>query len=687
MAALRRRSPPVLQLFVFLALVPSSLIAQQLPQSQIKTIFRLQRLLEFPAALSSLNEQSHPCYLPKSDSLSIVCNGSQVTELSIAGDRDRPPLSSQFNMDSFVTTLAGLPDLTVLSLVSLGLWGSIPPKIDRFRFLRVLNLSSNSLSGPLPREISTMPALQTIVLSDNNLNGSFPLLPDSVVTVSLRNNSLRSSLPLQLKFLVKLEALDVAGNQITGVIPPLVFSLPAIRTVDLSGNLLSGSLPGKIVCGARLRFVDISRNRLSGTLPSCIQSNSALEIRYSGNCLLSGSPKLQHPASYCSDPAIAAVMPKQAIEKQPNNRLGFVLGVIGGVVGAALVLGVALIFILRKSNSHAPKPPPSEKTTASDTRHLLQSARLATVGVGSYRVFSAEEIEEATCNFSSGNLIPESKTQFETYNGRLEDGSNVVIKRLKLKQKHSSQSLGQFIDAVAKLRHRYVVSVLGHCVADEAVYLVFEAISNGNLRTHMTEWRKREMLKWPQRAAAAIGLANGVKFLHSIGVSGNDLSIENILLDETLAAKISNYNLPTVTKNKNAKGGVESPFEGVEDGDFVGNGAGDQGEKRDVYQLGLILLEIILGSPVSNPIRVSATTNLVRDCLSDGPAKLAHIVDPCIQGTFAHDSLRAAADLALSCAAPDASQRPSIDDVIWNLQYAVQLQEAWATASRSGPIP
>lgn len=75
---------------------------------------------------------------------------------------------------------------------------------------------------------------------------------------------------------------------------------------------------------------------------------------------------------------------------------------------------------------------------------------------------------------------------------------------------------------------------------------------------HLTlaEWRKREMLKWPQRVTAVIGIAKGLQFLHTVivlGLSGNDLKIENILLDETLTAKISNYNLPLLPKNKNKK--------------------------------------------------------------------------------------------------------------------------------------
>ena len=74
------------------------------------------------------------------------------------------------------------------------------------------------------------------------------------------------------------------------------------------------------------------------------------------------------------------------------------------------------------------------------------------------------------------------------YNGRLEDGSNVVIKCLRLKLKYSPQSLTQFIESISKLGNRHVVSILGHSVSDDCqrVFLVFEVVSNGNLRTHMT---------------------------------------------------------------------------------------------------------------------------------------------------------------------------------------------------------
>lgn len=54
-------------------------------------------------------------------------------------------------------------------------------------------------------------------------------------------------------------------------------------------------------------------------------------------------------------------------------------------------------------------------------------------------------------------------------------------------------------------------------------------------------------------------MARGIRFLHTVtapGISGNDLKTENILLDETLTAKITNYNLPTLSHKTPSHGKV-----------------------------------------------------------------------------------------------------------------------------------
>lgn len=70
----------------------------------------------------------------------------------------------------------------------------------------------------------------------------------------------------------------------------------------------------------------------------------------------------------------------------------------------------------------------------------------------------------------------------------------------------------------------------------------------------LTDSKKREYLQWPQRMGITMGIARGIQFLHTgfaPGVFGNDLKIENILLDDSLTAKISSYNISLPSKVTN----------------------------------------------------------------------------------------------------------------------------------------
>lgn len=46
----------------------------------------------------------------------------------------------------------------------------------------------------------------------------------------------------------------------------------------------------------------------------------------------------------------------------------------------------------------------------------------------------------------------------------------------------------------------------------------------------------------------AMGIAKGIQYLHTGGVTGNSLKLENVLLDETLTARITNYNISLPSK-------------------------------------------------------------------------------------------------------------------------------------------
>lgn len=148
--------------------------------------------------------------------------------------------------------------------------------------------------------------------------------------------------------------------------------------------------------------------------------------------------------------------------------------------------------------------------------HVPQSMRMTSLGLPPYNVFTFEEMEDATNNFDPSNLVGEGSqgqvkklvlayicvkvvnvthnvNLLQLYKGWLRDGSVVLVKCLKLKQKHSPQALHQHMEVISKLRHRHLVSVLGHCIITyqdhpntaSTVFIVLENIANGSLKDHL----------------------------------------------------------------------------------------------------------------------------------------------------------------------------------------------------------
>ncbi|KAG6481312.1 probable LRR receptor-like serine/threonine-protein kinase At1g14390 [Zingiber officinale] len=715
----------VAALFFFLLSLRSS--AQPLSRSQSKTLLRLPRLLEYPPVLAGWSNSTAFCYILPTPSLSVSCDAGRVTGLSVVGGASGP-LSPAFSSDSLFTTLSRLPDLTYLSLVSLGLCGPLPAKVDRLASLQVLNLSSNYFSGAIPPELSRVFTLQNLILSwnlfngtvpdlhplsaileldlsGNNLGQEFPSLSSSLVTLSLRNNSFADKIPANLASFDQLRRLDLSFNELHGLVPAFLFLLPSMQYLDLSENRLTGEVPANSSCSINLSYVDISNNLIVGRLPSCIQSNSSNRVVLSsGNCLSAVDLGFQHPNTYCNQGALAAVLPSANKISGSKSNLGLIFGIVGGAICGAVLVGLLGFLIFRKMRSAKDEEDTRnifEKTNVGksfvhvaprsplDARHMSPTVMIGTLGLEPYQIFSIEDLEEATNSFDPSNLI-EDGAQGQAYKGWIRDGSSVIIRCLRLNHKLSRQSLLQYMDIVSKLRHRHLVSIIGYCVANDsentntidAIFLVFEHVSNGSLRFYLGESRKTEItMTLSQRVSATIGVARGIQFLHTVtvpGIVGNDLNIENILLDQTFTAKISNYNLPTLANFRSNKLGSRSPLtifahkEDLGSIDSVVNG-----EKEDIYQFGLILLEIVTGKPPGSNAQLDSLRAKLEKSLVDKPASLKGFTDMAIRGSSSVDSLSRVVEVSLNCLSKDPKQRPCIDDVIWNLQYSVQVQDDW----------
>ncbi|KAF1886500.1 hypothetical protein Lal_00045733 [Lupinus albus] len=163
-------------------------------------------------------------------------------------------------------------------------------------------------------------------------------------------------------------------------------------------------------------------------------------------------------------------------------------------------------------------------------------------------IFSFETIVAATNNFSVANKLGEGGFG-PVYKGTLSDQQEVAIKRL---SKSSGQGLIEFKNEaklMAKLQHTNLVKLLGFCIERDERVLVYEYMLNKSLDFYLFDSTRKNLLDWAKRLNIIGGIAQGLLYLHKysrLKVIHRDLKAGNILLDEELNPKISDFGMARI---------------------------------------------------------------------------------------------------------------------------------------------
>ncbi|KAM0022692.1 putative protein kinase RLK-Pelle-LRR-VI-1 family [Helianthus debilis subsp. tardiflorus] len=588
-------------------------------------------------------------------------------------------LDENFFNESVPNWFDPLSNLTILSLKNNRLKGEFPSSITKLPMLTDVSLSHNNLTGELP-DLTTLSSLNLLDLRGNRFDSELPLLPNGVTTVLLSDNSFDGNIPEEFSKLNHLQHLDLSSNSLVGPPPSGLFSLPNISYLNLGSNMLSGSLHNIIKCGENLGFVDISSNRFTGSLPSCLDTNSSNKrvVKFNGNCLITDNEQ-QDSDSIC----------KEEVIKKKRSWGSTTVWIVIGAIGLIVIFLVVVAFVrlaCRKSKTRretvslqhtVPKviqdslPSAISSEVLANARIISEASKIGTQVAPSCRVFSIQELAQATDDFSASLFLGEGSIG-KLYKGMLENGSCIVIRSLSLFKKYSIRNLKVRLDLLSKLRHPHLVGFLGYCISDEGledstssrVFLVHEYISNGNFRAHLSEYSPDQNLKWPDRLSVLIGIAKAVHFLHT-GVipasSSNRLRTNNILLDEHCIAKLSDYGMSIITEELEqfeAKGDGPKPWHMKKLAD-------------DVYDFGFILLEALVGPVVTGKGESFLLNEMKSFGSQDGRQR---IVDPVVLTTCSQESLSIVISITNKCISIEPTNRPSFEDVLWNLQYAAQVQ-------------
>ncbi|XP_059449315.1 receptor-like protein kinase FERONIA [Corylus avellana] len=375
------------------------------------------------------------------------------------------------------------------------------------------------------------------------------------------------------------------------------------------------------------------------------------------------------------------VVPPTTPTKPKNNRRAIV-SVVGGGVSGLVVLSILgfLIFRYRRrvkdsgfSDGTNWWGPVSFSTTKSTKTHRssLPSALC--------RNFSLAEIRAATNNFDDVFIIGVGGFG-DVYKGYIDGGANpVAIKRLKPGSQQGANEFETEIEMLSQLRHIHLVSLIGYCNDSDEMILVYDYMANGTLRDHLYNTHNSP-LSWKQRLEICIGAARGLNYLHRGAkqtIIHRDVKTTNILLDENWVAKVSDFGLSKVGPSRMSKSHVSTVVKGsfgYLDPEYYKRQ--QLTEKCDVYSFGVVLCEVLCARPPI--IRTTETAvGLARWAReSCGSGKVEEIIDPSIKGEMGIRCLKKFVEVAMNCLLDNGIERPSMDDVLGGLEFALQLQES-----------
>ncbi|BAT94647.1 Wall-associated receptor [Vigna angularis] len=289
-------------------------------------------------------------------------------------------------------------------------------------------------------------------------------------------------------------------------------------------------------------------------------------------------------------------------------------------------------------------------------------------------IFTAEELKKATDNYDDDRIIGKGG-HGTVYKGILSNGSVVAIKKAMV---CNQTEIGQFINEVvvlSQINHRNVVKLLGCCLETEFPLLVYEFITNGTLCEHLhfegEACGDKHKLSWTTRLRIAAETAESLAYLHSsvsTPITHRDVKTANILLDDNLTAKVSDFGASKlVPLDQTQLTTLVQGTMGYLDPEYFQTS--QLTEKSDVYSFGVVLAELLTSKKALSFFRPQSHRNLSMYFVSAmNEGRLDQILDKEIVSDASVEYVIEVANLAKRCLRLHGEERPSMKEVAMELE-------------------
>ncbi|KAM0979588.1 hypothetical protein ACFX13_015707 [Malus domestica] len=482
-------------------------------------------------------------------------------------------------------------------------------------------------------------SVKKIVLETSNLAGVLDAnslcTVKSVGVVSLKNNKITGQLTEEIENCRDLTHLYISGNQFSGDLPASLSQLNNLKRVDISNNNFNGELPdfskisGLITFLAQnnqldgkipdfdffnLKEFNVSNNNFSGPIPDVkglLQNDS-----FFGNPQLCGKP-LQNA---CPPAPQTSIMPKKS-RKSWFEKLLLLSGYI--ILGLVVVCFFLYKLVSKKKIREDEEKGRNKKIAANDAASTVPSTTISS----SVKDGSGQKTSEYSLSSVENGMAPPLVVltspllrglSFEEllrapaellgrgkngslYKVMLDGGVNLVVKRIR-NCGISSEKFKTRMTQIDQVKCRNVLPAVAFYCSRQEKLLVYEYQPDGNLFNLLHGSSNGQIFDWGSRLSVADIIAESLAFmhqeLHEHGIAHGNLKSMNILFNMSMEPCISEYGIMEVENQDGSllspNNGIESPNTGHADSTFNA----DSTFKGDVYEFGVILLELLTGKLV-----------------------------------------------------------------------------------------
>jgi serine/threonine protein kinase len=286
--------------------------------------------------------------------------------------------------------------------------------------------------------------------------------------------------------------------------------------------------------------------------------------------------------------------------------------------------------------------------------------------------FTYSELERATGGFKEEL----GSGAFGTvYKGVLanEDKPLIAVKKLDKMAGEGDKEFNTEVKVIGRTNHKNLVQLVGFCNEGQHRLLVYEYMSNGSLANFLFGDSRPN---WYRRMQIAFDIARGLLYLHeecSSQIIHCDIKPQNILLDKSFNARISDFGIAKLLKTDQTK--TTTAIRGTK-----GYVAPEWFKnlpvttKVDTYSLGILLLELVCcrkNFDIDKKEGQIVLADWAWDCLKEG--KLDLLVEDDEEAAEDMKTVERFVIVAIWCLQEDPSLRPEMKKVVLMLEGAVQV--------------